>query len=143
MGLNRWPPSVPAPRCSAARRREHPTSGWWDIDLLILPTDDLPSLDSQQPWQGGKLPHPLLPLLHLPRCGSKPNLPPAVSIPIFGQTPPCYESIQLGSAQCRGVGGSVCGKGRGGCRSGLIWPGTSAEFSRTVCTVSSLYNGYV
>lgn len=81
------------------------------------------------------------------------QLPTGISVPmkIWARCMrPWHGSIQLGSVQCRGLeqgggsgGGDMCGKGRGGCRSGLIWPGTLAEFSRTVCTVSSLYNGCV
>lgn len=62
---------------------------------------------------------PLSSLFHLPHHGSKPNLPAAVSLPVnIWANTPWYESVQLGSAQCRGLerggeGGNMCGKGRG------------------------------
>lgn len=87
---------------------------------------------------GGKLSHPLL---HLPH----PNLPASVSHP----THTCAKAPQYGASswvQLNAEGwnrGEHVWEGARGCRSGLIWPGILAEFSRTVCTVSSLYNGYV
>lgn len=110
--------------------------------LLISSMDDSPSSDSQQSWQPGKLPHPFLPLFHLPCCGSKP-----ISLPInIRANTPLGRELRAGFSSVHGrrgrTGGNVW-EGARGCRSGLIWPGILAEFSRTVCTVSSPYNGYV
>lgn len=133
---------LPAPQCSAARGR---TSHSWLVGqrpLLISPMDDLPSSDSQQSWQAGKLCHSFLPLFHFLCCGSKP-----ISLPInIWANTSLGRELWAGFSSVHGcsrrTGGNVW-EGARGCRSGLMWPGILAEFSRTVCTVSSPYNGYV
>lgn len=127
--------TLPAPQCPAARGR---TSHPWLVGQtppLISSMGDLPSSHSQQSWQAGKLPHSFLPLSHLPCCGSKP-----IPLPVY-----ILGKLPLGRELWAGFS-SVQGElweGARGCRSGLIWAGILAEFSRTVCTVSSPYNGCV
>lgn len=103
VGLTPPLPSVPARDAGSTtmlstmqKRTSHPQPVGLR-SLPILSIEDSPSLESQQSWQGGKLPQPLLLFSTFLTTDPNPiNLRWSPSRLILGQTAPWCESIQLG-----------------------------------------------